>query len=295
MIEALIDDFIAYIQFEKGLSDNTILAYGADLSIFAEFIEQKKINNLNDISVLLLEEYVKFLFEKFNEVSVKRRLAAVKSFLKYLAREEIISKNIGETVSFNINKSKLPKSANVFNIQVLLNAPDLNDKFGIRDKAMLELLYASGLRVSELVSVKLNHVSLEHGIIRVFGKGGKERFVPVGEIALLCVSIYINSVRLEFAGNRGSSYLFLNKNGDNMSRVMFWKIIKKYAKKVGIIENITPHTLRHSFATHMLERGADLRALQEMLGHASISTTEIYTHLTREHIKEVYKETHPRA
>jgi integrase/recombinase XerD len=222
-------------------------------------------------------------------------MSAVRSFIKFLCSEKQIRKSpLAQLESIKPPK-RLPKALDVDETSRLLKAPDMRDKFGLRDRAMLETLYASGLRVSELINIKIDDLNLKMGFLRCIGKGDKERIVPIGEIAIECIGAYVDRVRGEFCNGERSEYLFLTKRGAPMSRVMFWKIIKKYALEAGITRELTPHTLRHSFAVHLLERGADLRSLQEMLGHASIGTTQIYTHVTRDYLHEIYKETHPRA
>lgn len=295
-IDSCIDDFIAYIKFEKGLSENTVKSYGADLSLFGNFLLKKNINDIADINRDILISYISFLSENMSDMSVKRRFAAVKSFSKYLFLENISDVNFADTVEYSPRNAKLPKVCTAMQLQSLLEAPDLDCIYGIRDRAMLEMMYACGLRVSELVSVCIGDIYPSEKLVRILGKGGKERIIPIGEIALMCIDTYFYKARPELAKpGIVTDSLFLTRNGEAMSRVMFWKNIKKYAVHANIDINITPHMLRHSFATHMLERGADIRALQEMLGHASINTTEIYTHLTRDHIKSVFKETHPRS
>ena len=216
-----------------------------------------------------------------------------RSLIKFLVGEKEIAKSPLAVLEPSRPPVRLPKSLSVEELSRLLAAPDIRDDLGLRDKSMIETLYATGLRVSELVGLKVEDVNLKSGFVRCTGKGDKERVVPMGEIAANAIALYIDRVRGRLSDT--SEYLFLTKLGKPISRVMFWKIIKKYAAKAGITSPITPHVLRHSFATHLLERGADLRSLQEMLGHASIATTQVYTHVTRDHLREVYKESHPRA
>ncbi len=289
-----VDEFLVYLSVEKGLSDNTITAYGADLNAFVNYLEYCKVASPADISENKVLEYISFLSKKTSSMSVKRRLAAIKSYAGFLFREQITQTVFTANIKYSPISPKLPKILSPYEIEKLLSAPDVTSIYGLRDKAMLELMYACGMRVSELVRVAVYDIYREEGLIRIFGKGSKERLVPVGEMALLSIDNYM--VRSRPSLCKGDSvYMFLNKNGRPMSRVMFWKLIKKYALEAGIVHNITPHMLRHSFATHMLERGADIRALQDMLGHSSINTTEIYTHLSKEHVKEIFRETHPRS
>jgi len=227
--------------------------------------------------------------------SISRTCAALRSFYQFLFREHVISED--PTIDLDTPKleQRLPKVLNTEEVEKLLSQPDITTPLGLRDKSMLELLYATGMRVSELISLSVEDVNLETGFLRCMGKGSKERIIPVGSIALEYLKEYLSSVRKQLLNGKESKKLFFNRQGNPMTRQGFWKIIKKYSKQAGIYKKITPHTLRHSFATHLLENGADLRAVQEMLGHADISTTQRYTHLTQNRIKQVYDKTHPRA
>jgi integrase/recombinase XerD len=296
MIDILIQRFLDHIAIERGLSDNTIASYGHDLSQFAAFLDNQKINCVKEINESCLINYLgKLNKEKYMPTSIARKVSAIRNFIKFLSAEREIDKSPLIALATRRPPVRLPKTMEVEEVSRILNAPDISDDLGLRNKAMLETLYATGLRVSELVNLKIAEVSLKKGFLRCMGKGNKERAIPLGEIAIEYINIYIDRARGHLAGDDRSEYLFLTKQGKPMSRVMFWKIVKKYAANVGINREITPHTLRHSFATHLLERGADLRSVQEMLGHASIATTQIYTHITRDHLKEVYMESHPRA
>ena len=289
-----IDNFLNYIRFERGLADNTVSSYSVDLLEFSSFLEKNSVTEPKDITEKLIEEFIITLSKNnFAQSSVHRKVASVRGFAKYLLREEIIEKNIVKNIKNPLNQNRLPKACNIIDVEALLNAPT-DEGFEVRDKAMLELLYGCGLRVSELINVKINDLDFENKIIRVFGKGSKERFIPCGEIAVEFIEKYINELRGNLNTKR-SDFLFLTKFGKPMSRMMFWKLIKKYCKRAGLPEDITPHTLRHSFATHLLSGGADLRSIQEMLGHASIGTTEIYTSVSNDELKAIFKATHPRA
>ncbi|MCE5322758.1 site-specific tyrosine recombinase XerD [bacterium] len=296
MIDYHIQRFLDYISVERGLSQNTVASYGRDLSQFASFLLKRNVTEPdkidNDCMVAFLDMLSK---EKYAQTSIARKITAVRGFIKYLCSERIIEKNPLHAFETRRPPIRLPKSLDVEDLASLLDSPDIHDDLGLRDKAMLETLYACGLRVSELIALKVEDLNLNMGFIKCMGKGNKERVVPIGEIAGEYVRAYIDRVRGRLAGIHRSEYLFLTKQGKPMSRVMFWKIIKKYAAQAGITKSITPHMLRHSFATHLIERGADLRSVQEMLGHASIATTQVYTHVSRDHLREVYKETHPRA
>lgn len=296
MMDLYIQRFLDHITVERGLSQNSIASYGRDLAQFSDYLETIDISEPSRITEECLVAYIQCLKKKkYASSSVARKLSAIRSMVKFLCLEREISKSPISTLETPKPPKRLPKALDVYEVSRLLDAPDIHDDFGLRDKAMLETLYATGLRVSELINLKYDDVSLKMGFLRCVGKGDKERVVPLGEIAVEYVSAYIDRVRGRFAGDNRSEYLFLTKQGNPMSRVMFWKIIKKYSVKAGITKEITPHMLRHSFATHLLERGADLRSLQEMLGHASIATTQVYTHVSRDHLREVYKESHPRA
>ena len=296
MMDIYIQQFLDNLIVERGLSKNTIESYARDLAQFAGFAEKRSVKDPREIDEDCLVGFLRRLDkEKYAAASVARKMSAVRSFVKYLCAEQVIERNPISRLETARPPRRLPKSLDVEEVSRLLDAPDLGEDLGLRDKAMLETLYGSGLRVSELIGIKVEDVSLTTGFLRCVGKGDKERVVPLGEIAIEYIRAYLDRVRGKLAGEQRSEYLFLTVQSRPMSRVMFWKIIKKYAARAGINKPITPHMLRHSFATHMLERGADLRSLQEMLGHASIATTQVYTHVSRDHLREVYKESHPRA
>lgn len=296
MIDILIQRFLDHVAVERGLSDNTVASYGRDLAQFAGFLAKRDVSDARDIDEACLTGFLdKLNREKYAATSVARKVSAVRNLIKFLCAEREIDKSPLIALETARPPRRLPKTMDIDEVSRLLDAPDIRDDLGLRDKAMLETLYATGLRVSELINLEVDEVSLRMGFLRCVGKGDKERAVPLGEIAAEYIRAYIDRARSRLTGGERSEYLFLTKQGHPMSRVMFWKIIKKYAAQAGISSPITPHTLRHSFATHLLERGADLRSVQEMLGHASIATTQIYTHVTRDHLREVYAESHPRA
>ena len=296
MIDYHIQRFLDHTATERGLSTKTLEAYGRDLSQFAAYLADRDITEPKAIDEPSLIGFLDLLNkQKLAQTSIARKMTAVRCLIKYLIFEREITKSPLEAIPSTRPPKRLPKALDVEEVSRLLNAPQISDELGIRDRAMLETLYATGLRVSELISLKTDDVNLKMGYVRCIGKGDKERIVPIGQIATHLIEAYVDRARGRLAGGQRSEYLFLSKLGKPMSRVMFWMIVKKYAAAAGITKHITPHTLRHSFATHLLERGADLRSLQEMLGHASIATTEIYTHVTRDHLREVYKEAHPRA
>lgn len=296
MIDIQIQCYLDHIAVERGLSNKTIEAYGRDLAQFSAYLESLEIDDPKAIDESCLLGFLdRMNKQKLASTSVARKMTAVRCFIKFLCLEREIAKSPLDAMPVAKPSKRLPKSLDVEEIAKLLQAPNINEPLGLRDRAMLETLYATGLRVSELVGLRVDDVNLKMGFVRCVGKGDKERVVPLGEIAAHLIEAYMDRARGALAGMERSEYLFLNKYGHPMSRVMFWKIIKKYAIEAGISRPITPHMLRHSFATHLLERGADLRSVQEMLGHASIATTQIYTHVTRDHLREVYKEAHPRA
>lgn len=295
-MDKLIQQFLDYSAVERGLSNKTLEAYGRDLSQFAVYLADIGVEKPVDINEERLIGFVQRLqSNKLSQASITRKLTVIRCFIKHLSAEGLASKNSLDAIPAIRTPQRLPKYLDVDEIGRLLRAPSISDPYGLRDKAMLETLYATGLRVSELINLKVEDVNLKMGFVRCIGKGNKERIVPIGEIAAELINAYMASAREGFARANRSEYLFLTKLGKPMSRVMFWMNVKKYAKIAGITRQISPHVLRHSFATHLLERGADLRSLQEMLGHAGIATTEIYTHVTSDHLREIYKEAHPRA
>ena len=293
IMDSLADQFINYIRVERGLAGNTVEAYARDLLRFFQFLKGRKLSPLH-ISQEQITIYVGMLGRKLSAKSVARNISAVKMFFRFLATEGKIERSPARFLATPRLSRKLPDVLSRGEVEHLLSQPDPSHPREQRDLAMLEILYATGLRVSELVSLKILAVNLEAGYVRTMGKGSKERIVPMGEKAAEAVSAYLSSGRALLTKGAGSSYLFVNSRGSRMTRQGFWKIIKKYGKKAGINKKITPHSIRHSFASHLLEGGADLRAVQVMLGHADISTTQIYTHVTRERLKELHEKCHPR-
>lgn len=295
-MEGLIDAFIHYLAVERGLAENTLISYRRDLIQFKKFLQREKGSNIKDVGRNVILAYLLFLQKEGRApATISRHLAALKSFFSFLLNERLIERDPTVNLESPKLEKRLPKVLTVEEVDLLLAQPQPVDPAGMRDKAMLELLYATGIRVSELISLDVEHVNLELSYIRCFGKGAKERIIPMGSVARRWVRTYLERGRPRLLKSRGERALFLNHHGRRMTRQGFWKIIKKYAASAGIKKDITPHTLRHSFATHLLENGADLRSVQEMLGHADITTTQIYTHLTRGRLKEVYSKTHPRA
>ncbi len=292
----LVEEFIHYLAVERGLADNTLDSYNRDLNQFLGFLGREKVQDLHLATRNIIMAYMLFLQKRGRATAtVSRHLAALKSFYHFLLREKYIEKDPTANLESPKLEKKLPRILTVNEVEMLLNQPRGLEPAGLRDKAMLELLYATGIRVSELISLDVSHINLDMGYIRCFGKGSKERIVPVGSLARKGVHEYLQKGRAKLIKNKVEQALFVNQHGRRLTRQGFWKIIKKYARWAGISKGITPHTLRHSFATHLLENGADLRSVQEMLGHADITTTQIYTHLTKGRLREVYAKSHPRA
>ncbi|HEY3426459.1 MAG TPA: site-specific tyrosine recombinase XerD [Negativicutes bacterium] len=295
-MEGYVNEFINYLAVERGLAQNTLESYGRDLRQFNTYLQNSQLEFLKNSNRNTILNYLSSLQSKGRAVStISRNLAAIKSFYQYLVRERYLESDPAAHLESPKLEKKLPKILTIGEVEELLKQPNAFLPTGFRDKAMLELLYATGIRVSELISLNISDVNLDMGYIKCYGKGAKERIVPLGSIAAKCVQEYSTKGRPKMVRTYEESALFVNHHGNRLTRQGFWKIIKKYAHEANITKDITPHTLRHSFATHLLENGADLRSVQEMLGHADISTTQIYTHVTKNHLKEVYDKTHPRA
>lgn len=295
-VDNLVRSFIHYLGVERGLAENTLASYRLDLCQFQEFSRNQGMNPVEgDGRRAVMAYLLKLKKDGRAPATISRHLAALKSFYRFLVNEKLIGSDPTANLESPRLAQRLPRVLTSAEVDVLLAQPRTNKPGGLRDKAMLELLYATGMRVSELISLDVEHVNLEHAYVRCFGKGARERIVPIGSLALHYVGEYLARGRVKLSRDRNTPALFLNQQGYRLSRQGFWKIIKKYARQGKIEKVITPHTLRHSFATHLLENGADLRSVQELLGHADISTTQIYTHLTRARLKEVYDRTHPRA
>ena len=292
-----IKDFIHYAVVERGLSHNTVVSYERDLNSYAAFLEEKEgLSSLNEVTRLHIIQFLKHLKDSGKSGrTIARHLASIRAFHQFLLREKVTAQDPSVHIESQKTERTLPKVLSLQEVETLLETPKLATPFGYRDKAMLELLYATGIRVSEMIELKLADVHLSLGFIRCFGKGRKERIVPLGEAASHAIGEYLEKARGKLLKKNTEDALFLNHHGRQMSRQGFWKNLKKIALEAGIQKELTPHTLRHSFATHLLENGADLRAVQEMLGHADISTTQIYTHVTKTRLKDVYKQYHPRA
>ena len=289
----LVDQFINYLRVERGLADNTVQSYSRDLVRFLQFLEMKGASP-GDTTQDGISEYIQGLSGHISPRSVSRNISAIKMFFRFLMTEGKIKDNPTRLVEAPRISKRLPSVLTHQEVDLLLSQPDTKKPEGQRDLAMLELLYATGLRVSELVSLKTLDINLNAGYVRTLGKGFKERIVPMGDRAIEAVREYLASGRKKFLKESNPPYLFLNYRGRPLTRQGFWKIIQKYGLKAGIRKKITPHCIRHSFASHLLEAGADLRSVQIMLGHADISTTQIYTHVTRERLKELHEKYHPR-
>ena len=295
-MESLIQEFIDYLGHEKGLADNTLESYSRDLKQYYGFLSGDTATSLAGASQSTIVAYLMLLRKQGKATAtIARRLAALKAFYQFLVKENYVATDPTDELSSPKLERKLPKVLTVEEVERLLSQPDVTNPVGRRDKAMLELLYATGIRVSELVNLNVIDIDLKEGFVRCMGKGSKERVVPMGEISISALKSYLENARLKIIADPKEKAIFVNHHGKRLTRQGFWKIVKKYASQAQIRKEITPHTLRHSFATHLLENGADIRAVQEMLGHADISTTQIYTHVTKDRLKDVYAKSHPRA
>jgi len=293
-----IEDFLHYLMVERGLADNTITSYRRDLIGYARFLAENY--QIQDPGAIERKHILQFLAhlkaEGKSTRTIARHIASLRSFHHFLLRDRVVEHDPTEHIENPQVEQTLPKVLSLLEVEALLEAPDVTKPLGLRDKAMLELMYATGMRVSELIQLQLGDLHLEMGFVRILGKGNKERIVPLGLPAIRAIEQYLREARPKLVRPQyRNNALFLNHHGRPLSRQGFWKILKNNAKKAGIQKELTPHTLRHSFATHLLENGADLRAVQEMLGHADISTTQIYTHVTKTRLKDVYERFHPRS
>jgi len=290
-----IDNFLTFLEVERGMSRNTLLSYKKDIEKFSDYAGSIK----KDIRALAREDVVSFLMhlkdKGLSPSTIARNLASLKTFWKFLVAEQFASENVAAIVETPKTWKNIPDVLSKEEVEKLLDAPPRKGWQGMRDKAMLELMYATGLRVSEVKDLKKAGVNLEAGFVKCSGKGGKERIVPLGRYAEKAVKEYLDDVRTKLAAKTGDDHLFLSRFGRMLSRQSIWKMVQKYAAEIGIKKHITPHTLRHSFATHLLEGGAELRGVQEMLGHADISTTQIYTHINKDKLRKIHEKYHPRA
>ncbi|WP_374590472.1 site-specific tyrosine recombinase XerD [Aquabacterium sp.] len=290
-----IDRFIDALWLEEGLSANTLAAYRRDLALLCDWLAIQAGKALDATTEADLRGYMAERHAGSRATSVNRRLSVFKRYFRWALREARITADPTLKLESPRLPLRLPSSLSEAQVEALLRAPDLDTRLGLRDRAMLELMYASGLRVSELVELKSIHVSLSEGVLRVTGKGSKERLVPFGAEAHDWLQRYLAESRGEILGGQGSDALFVTVRGGPMTRQMFWQIVKKYAVAAGVTQKLSPHTLRHAFATHLLNHGADLRAVQMLLGHSDISTTQIYTHVARERLKQLHAQHHPRG
>lgn len=294
-LDVLVDQYLNYLLIEKGLSKNTIESYSSDLTKYLKFLKNKRIHNINNADApAILKHLISLRNAGLGARSRARHLVTMRGFYKFLIEEKVIDNDPTRIIDLPKSGLRLPDVLSIEEVKRLLKTPDINKPTGARDAAMIELLYAAGLRVSELINLKLQDVNLEACFVRVFGKGSKERVVPIGLYAKEKIGYYIKTFRPKLLKNVASSYLFVARAGKPMTRQGFWKLLRKYGQKTGIIRKIKPHSLRHSFASHLLEGGADLRSVQIMLGHVDISTTQIYTHVAREHLKKIHEKFHPR-
>ncbi|BBK28165.1 site-specific tyrosine recombinase XerD [Staphylococcus arlettae] len=295
-METIKDEYLKFIQLEKGLSSNTIGAYRRDLNKYITYLQDHKITHIDFVDRQTLQQCLGFLHDEgASTKSLARFISTVRSFHQFALREKYAAKDPTVLIETPKYDRKLPDVLAVDEILRLLDAPDLSKNNGYRDRTILELLYATGMRVTELIDLEVENVNLIMGFVKVFGKGGKERIVPLGDTVIDYLSTYLETVRPQLLKTTVTNTLFLNLHGKPLSRQGIWKMIKQNGIKANINKTLTPHTMRHSFATHLLENGADLRAVQEMLGHSDISTTQLYTHVSKSQIRKMYNEFHPRA
>lgn len=288
--------FTDYVALEQGLSPRTIEAYQRDLARFAEFAAAKAAASPPDISARLLREYVYHLKDLgLSPASIRRNVSAIRTYFRFLTGDGIVVRDPSERLETPKRWRSLPEVLSVDEVKQILASPTLDDTLVFRDRAMLELAYGAGLRVSEWITLGVRDLLLEDGLVRVFGKGSKERLVPIGRSAIGALAVYLRELRPRLEQGEGKGVLFLNARGRPLTRMGAWKILRIHVDRAGITKHVSPHTLRHSFATHLLEGGADLRAVQEMLGHVDIATTQIYTHVDREYLRQVHRSYHPRA
>lgn len=290
-----IDTFCDALWLEDGLSKNTLDAYRADMTMFAQWASYEYDRTLGEITPVDINTYMSVMHPTSKATSTNRRVTAIKRFYTWAVREKLLDENPSERVKSAKQPPRFPKTLSELNIEALLNAPDTEQPLGLRDRAMLELMYASGLRVSELVGVRTIEIGMTEGVVRITGKGDKTRIVPFGEEARMWIERYLAEARKRILGERQADALFVTSRGGPMTRQMFWEVVKKCARKAAIDAPLSPHTLRHAFATHLLNHGADLRVVQLLLGHSDITTTQIYTHVAQERLKTIHAQHHPRS
>lgn len=293
-----LDDYLQFLRVERQLAANTLLSYERDLKSYVQYLKEvEQMDSLRNVERIHILNHLSHLKETtMSSRTVARHISSIRSFHQFLIRERIVDKDPTVHLEMPQMDKKLPNVLSIEEIEALIEAPDTSKANGKRDQAMLELLYASGMRVSECINLDMEDVNLTMGFVRCFGKGGKERIIPLGKSALSSCKGYLSGARNDLSKTGVTTdALFINQRGKRLTRQGFWKLLKQHAQKAGIQKELTPHTLRHSFATHLIENGADLRAVQEMLGHADISTTQIYTHVSKTRLKDVYSQFHPRA
>ena len=287
--------FLGYLTFEAGLSENTVLAYGRDLKHFLKYCRSNKISQLKQIKPILIQNYLRILTsEQKNESSIKRSLVAIRMLLRFAKLTGLIEDDFTPILEGPKVWQRLPNICSKKQVIELLNAPCPDEPFYLRDKAMLELLYATGIRAGELAGLRTSDLNLDIGYLRCLGKGNRERVIPIGKAAIASITEYLANLRPRLAKPFSNNFLMLSRTGHPMSRIEIWRLVKKYAVRAGMPRNLTVHTLRHCFATHLLTGGADLRSIQEMLGHVDIATTQIYTHVDQERLRQIHRKFHPR-
>jgi integrase/recombinase XerD len=291
-----VKDFLAYMTIEAGLSENTVLAYGRDLMAFLRHCKSNNVRVIRQVNPVFIQNYLKTLVQDSkNDSSIKRTLVALRMFLRFAKLIGHISDDFSSILDSPKIWQRLPNVCSKKQVNDLLNAPSLDQPFYLRDKAILEVLYATGIRASELAGLKLSDLNINVGYLRCLGKGNKERIIPIGRTAIAATIDYLEALRPKLAaGPKSVDFLFLSRTGQPLSRIEIWRLVKKYALRAGMSRNLTTHTLRHCFATHLLTGGADLRSVQEMLGHVDIATTQIYTHVDKERLRAIHKKFHPR-
>ena len=293
----LLARYIRYLALEKGLADNTLFSYENDLQRYIHYLDSRKIQTPSQISLIILQEYIGKLYDiGLASSSLARNFSAIRGFHQFLIANNLSQTDPSELLETPRQKRSLPQVLSVEEITGIITQPDTESILGIRDRAMLEVMYGCGLRVSELLTMKLNNLLLSEGLLRIMGKGSKERFSPIGDEAVHWLNVYLGRSRPQLSkGVHSKNIVFLNRRGMQMSRMGFWKILRKYTLNANISHEVHPHTFRHCFATHLLDNGADLRSVQELLGHSDISTTQIYTHVSHQQLARIYKKYHPRS
>lgn len=294
-----LEEYLHYLKIERGLSENTIQSYKRDLSQYFSFLDEKEISSWEQVDRYLVLDFLEFLRnEGKSSATIIRMVSSLRKFHQFLRQERMTDNDPMQHIDTPKKTQRLPKTLSIKEVEKIIESPDTNDALGIRDRAILEVMYATGLRVTELITLKLDGLHLSLGLLQTVGKGDKERIIPLGDVAIKWVNLYLEKSRPELlAKNKKdkTNILFLNYKGEGFTRQGIWKNLKVYVTQAGIEKEVTPHTLRHSFATHLLENGADLRVVQELLGHADISTTQIYTHISKKRMADVYKTYFPRA